>query len=98
MSLRKHYIPFDDNSLEKKLIEDSTPTEYIKKPFQEKMKNETINRDIIFEQASEFVNQPVIHQPIERDNNGESESLKEKTKFSYWCCFSNKKIKNQGHQ
>ena len=90
MSLRKSYVTFDDNSLEKKLIEDS-PTEYIKNPFLEEMNNETLNRDIIFEPISEFVNQPAIIQPIERDNIQESESLKEKTKFSYWCCFSNKK-------
>jgi hypothetical protein len=97
MLLRKSYVTFDDNSLEKKLTEDS-PTEYIKNPFLEEMKNEILNRDIIFEPISEFVNQPAIIQPIERDNTRESESSKEKTEFRYWCCFSNKKIKNQDHQ
>jgi hypothetical protein len=90
MSLRKSYVTFDDNSLEKKLIEDS-PTEYIKNPFLEEMNNETLNRDIIFEPASEFVNQPAIIQPIERDNTRELESSEDKTIFRYWCCFTNKK-------
>ena len=37
MSLRKNYVTFDDDSLEKKLIEDSPPIEYIKNPFLEEM-------------------------------------------------------------
>jgi hypothetical protein len=90
MSLRKTYIPFDDNSLDKKLIGDSPPTEYIKNPFLEEMNSETLNRDIIFEPISEFVNQPAIIEPINRDITPELESLEDKTFFRYWCCFTKK--------